>query len=91
MTNLNEIKPITYQVSYDVPDRTTVVQTKEGLKQYQFLKSWASEIIRSTMREYLLSHEATSPQKSIFITHSLETITGFRELEANLQQVVIQN
>lgn len=91
LNNLNETKPNVYQIAYDCPDRSTIVQTEDGLKQYQFLKSWASGTIRETLRAYLLSHEATSPQKSIFITHSLETITGFRELEANLKQVIIQD
>ncbi len=87
--NINSINPITYQISYDVPDKTTILRTKQGLEEHQFLKSWASENIRAIMREYLLSHEATSPQKSIFLTNNLETITNFRELEKNLKQVLI--
>ncbi len=92
LNNLNETKPNIYQISYDCPDRSTIVQTEDGLKQYQFLKSWASETIRKTIREYLFSsNEATSPQKSIFITQNFAVVQGLKELETNLKQVIIQD
>jgi hypothetical protein len=82
------IEPKIYQITYDVPDKSTIIQTSEGLKKHNFLKSYFSDQLRKQFRDYIKAHEGKQIQKSAYIVKDYSVLKGIKNIELNYKEIL---